>query len=554
MDRRSFVRWAGAAGVVGASAAATGVAFQRWREITPRVLMPGQREGHYLRDRRPLPPPSEVLEVDTVIVGSGIAGLTAAWKLNKEGHRSVLMIDGPQPDGNAAGGQFGDLAYPTGAHYLPLPSPESLHVREILADIGIITKDPYAEKPTYDERWILHGPEERLLFNGRWQDGFIPTEGVPAAEIDEHQRFFAIVEQLRKQKGNDGRRIFVFPTAQSSQDPAWLALDKISLKQWLEQNDFHSPTLHWYLNYCCRDDYGTRYDKVSAWAGLHYYCSRWGQAANAGNGAWLTWPGGLQPLATSMAQKAQVKRRSGTAVSIRQAATDSPSGSASAGNKGAGGVEVVCFTLEGNVARTFLVKARKAICAMPLQLAARVVENIGQYGFDPAKHIPDYAPWMVANFLMKSFPVERLAVPLSWDNVIYSEPGLGYVVSTHQDIRVAPPEKTVFSAYVALSDRSPKEARKWMNTASPQELLALASADLEAAYGWRFAPCVERVDITLRGHAMAVPKPGFLSNAGMLALRGVDGPILFAHGDMSGFSVFEEAAWWGYRAAQKVLG
>jgi hypothetical protein len=88
------------------------------------------------------------------------------------------MIDGPQPYGNAAGGP-GDLAYPTGGHYLPLPSPESTHVREILFDLGIIQRDPMAEKPTYDERYILHAPEERLLFNGQWQDGFIPTEGVP---------------------------------------------------------------------------------------------------------------------------------------------------------------------------------------------------------------------------------------------------------------------------------------------------------------------------------------------------------------------------------------
>jgi hypothetical protein len=28
---------------------------------------------------------------------------------------------------------------------------------------------------------------------------------------------------------------------------------------------------------------------------------------------------------------------------------------------------------------------------------------------------------------------------------------------------------------------------------------------------------------------------------------------VFAHADLSGFSVFEEAAWWGYRAAQKVM-
>jgi hypothetical protein len=35
--------------------------------------------------------------------------------------------------------------------------------------------------------------------------------------------------------------------------------------------------------------------------------------------------------------------------------------------------------------------------------------------------------------------------------------------------------------------------------------------------------------------------------------RAADGPILFAHADLSGFSVFEEASWWGYRAAMHAL-
>lgn len=90
-----------------------------------------------------------------------------------------------------------------------------------------------------------------------------------------------------------------------------------------------------------------------------------------------------------------------------------------------------------------------------------------------------------------------------------------------------------------------------MARASAAELLELASADLKAAYGWRLNMHVERVDITLRGHAMAVPQPGFRSNAGLQALRDADGAIVFAHADLSGFSVFEEAAWWGVAAADK---
>lgn len=537
--RRSFLLSAGA-GVLGAAGVAGGL--WRWQEMDATVRHPGRAEGHFLRGLRgrgqTLPPPSETVRTGVAVLGSGIAGLTAAWKMNREGRRDFLLVDGPQPFGNAAGGQSGGLAFPTGSHYLPLPSPESVHVREILSDLGIILRNPMAERPFYDERFILHGPEERLLYQGRWQEGFIPEEGVPEWELAEQRRFFAEVARLRALRGADGRRVFVFPTVLSSTDPAWLALDRITLKAWLEQNGYRAPTLHWYLNYCCRDDYGARYDQVSAWAGLHYYCSRWGQAENAGDGAWLTWPGGLQPIADGLDAAAGRRRRPGTALSLKETAD---------------GVEALCFELVDGRPRTFLVRAQRAVCAMPLFVAARVVQGIQYYGFEPERDLPGYAPWMVANFFMKAFPHELPDHPLAWDNVVYQEPGLGYVVSTHQDIRVRPPEKTVLTTYTALSHMTPKAARKWLDTAAVPELLEMAAADLKTAYGWRLAPCVERVEITLRGHGMAVPTPGFLSNPGLKALRAVDGKILFAHSDLSGFSVFEEAAWWGVRAARLAL-
>lgn len=52
---------------------------------------------------------------------------------------------------------------------------------------------------------------------------------------------------------------------------------------------------------------------------------------------------------------------------------------------------------------------------------------------------------------------------------------------------------------------------------------------------------------------MATPDVGFLSRPGLLALRDVDGPILFAHADLSGMSLFEEASYWGVLAANRVL-
>ena len=47
----------------------------------------------------------------------------------------------------------------------------------------------------------------------------------------------------------------------------------------------------------------------------------------------------------------------------------------------------------------------------------------------------------------------------------------------------------------------------------------------------------------MRGHAMATPDVGFLSRPGLLALRDADGPIVFAHADLSGLSLFEEASY-----------
>lgn len=540
MQRRSFLRWTAALGAGGAAAAGI-AAYARWREITPELHHPGRAEGHYLRDaqsRQALPAPSDIIDADIAVLGSGIAGLTAAWKLHREGARNVLMVDGPEPFGNAAGGAYGALAYPTGAHCLPTPPQECLHVRHMLYDLGIITRDPYGPTPQYDERLVLHAPHERLLYEGRWQQGLVPRAGVPAAELAEHARFDAEMEKLHAMRGADRRKVFALPAAHASTDPAWRRLDAITFKAWLAQNDYRAPSLLWYLDYCCRDDYGTGIDRVSAWAGLHHFCARGGAAAGAEGGAWLTWPGGLQPLAEQLAKRTGARRMAGTVASVKEVD---------------GRAEALCFTLEGAAPRTYLVRARKVICAMPLHVASRVVDGIAGYGFDPARHMPTYTPWLVTNFLLDRFPDELPEAPLSWDNVVHGSKGLGYVVSTHQHTGQQPPAQTVFTSYVALADRAPHEARQWMQTATAEELLALATADLRAAYGSAFDGCVQRADITLRAHAMAAPLPGFLSNPGLQALREATGPVLFAHSDLSGFSVFEEASWWGWQAARNAL-
>ncbi len=78
------------------------------------------------------------------------------------------------------------------------------------------------------------------------------------------------------------------------------------MRQWLLDNGFDSPHLHWYVNYACRDDYGTDYRETSAWAGIHYFACRNGEADaenQAGHDTVLTAPEGNGWIVRKLAQR-----------------------------------------------------------------------------------------------------------------------------------------------------------------------------------------------------------------------------------------------------------
>ncbi|WP_211227550.1 NAD(P)/FAD-dependent oxidoreductase [Chitinibacter tainanensis] len=539
MNRRQFLQNSAALGLAMTLPACR--ELSHWG-IPIQVYLPGMQEGHRLRDHTPLPKPSETRRVKVAILGSGVAGSFAGWRLQQAGLRDVVLVSGPEPAGNAAAGQFGasaESAYPRGAHYLPLPSLASRHVRELLAAMGVIEADPYSERPRYNETALIHAPQERLWVQVQWQEGLLPHQGIPAAEIAEQQRFMAAIQQLQHAVGADGRKVFAIPLALSSQDPLWRGLDQLSFAQWLAQQGYRAPSLLWYLDYACRDDYGIGLAQTSAWAGLHYFAARGGEAHNAEPGAVLTWPTGLNPILQFMQQP------------LRQAGGWLP-GMAVALQPEDQHVAVDIWQ-QGKVIRLL---AERVICAMPLHVAQRLLD-LRTLGYEPAQALP-HAAWQVSNFLLKRYPAEPAHTPLSWDNVVYGSPSLGFVNSTHQLIRAAKPAHTVFTAYHAYAGQDPRQVRAHLASANADALYQTAVQDLATVYGFD-RPIIAQehiaaVEITLRGHAMSSPIPGFLSHSGLAALRQHSGQILFAHSDLSGLSVFEEASWWGEQAAQRILG
>ena len=256
------------------------------------VDYPGMAAGHYLRDHPIHQKPVTEHHCDILILGSGAAALTAAWQLKKQGKTGFVMLEGPEPNGNNAGGYDRELSFPTGAHYLSLPSEQSSHVRELLSDLGILKQNMDQARPAYDERLLTNAPEERLLYQNQWLSDLLPVQDQDSI------RFFKLIHQLGRSTGQDKQPLFAIPVALSSQDAQWRQLDQLTFRQWLDQNNYHSDTLRWYLNYCCRDDYGQGIDQVSAWAGLHYFASR--VQAQSEHASYLVWPDGLAGLSNTI--------------------------------------------------------------------------------------------------------------------------------------------------------------------------------------------------------------------------------------------------------------
>jgi hypothetical protein len=65
---------------------------------------------------------------------------------------------------------------------------------------------------------------------------------------------------------------------------------------------------------------------------------------------------------------------------------------------------------------------------------------------------------------------------------------------------------------------------------------------------------IKTIDVKVYGHAMVRPLPGYIKGDVRKKLsQGIQGKIHFAHSDLSGISIFEEAFYQGHHAAQQTI-
>lgn len=536
ISRAKFLKLAGGAVIVAASGTFLWEWHQRPSRIPCRLLGPSRALGHKIRDGEVTGTAggAPAIESKIVIIGGGIAGLSAAWWLLKQGVTDFVVLElEKEVGGNSSYGSNTVSAYPWGAHYIPLANEESKYVRDIFQELGIIERFEADGMPVYNELYLCHDPQERLWKDGTFQEGLVPKRGLRDKDENEMSEFFQIVHTLRNERGSDGQPAFAIPIALSSQDEKYLKLDTISMAQWLRENSFRSRPLLWYVDYCCKDDYGVTAENVSAWAGLHYFAGRRGHAANAETNSVVTWPEGNGFIVKQLKEKLKDYIRTETAV-YHVTQKD-------------GSILTSFANVEGG-ARSYA-KSDYAIFAAPRFVAGHIIEALpdaNRVGRDDLV----YAPWMVANVTLKSLPPSR-GVSSAWDNVNYYSHSLGYVVATHQNITTRQ-GATVITHYFPLADRPPREARKKLEIATADEWLRHVVSDLEKMHP-HIAEQIESIDLWPWGHGMISPKVGYIWGDTRRRLQESSGNIFFAHSDMSGISNFEEAQYQGVEAANKIL-
>ncbi|MCR5662634.1 MAG: NAD(P)-binding protein [bacterium] len=506
---------------------AAGCSPKSQEQFPVRVMQNSQKKGHAIF--KLMAAPSRFEKTDVAIIGSGISGLSAAWKFSRHGLEDYRIFElEDTAGGNCRHAVYPESEAPWAAHYLPVPTREAKAVFELLDDMGLITGWDASGDPIYDESQLCHDPQERLYQFGKWTEGLFPNIAASQKDLDQATAFYDEIHRLQDIRDSKGRRLFSIPIAYSSDDMA--ELDSISMAEYLRQKGWDSKRLYWHIEYGCRDDYGTALADTSAWAALHYFAGR-AKDRPGPKDSLFTWPEGnghfvkhfLKTIGSRITYNALVFRISQTPDYAEIDYLDSAS---------------------NQVVR---VQAKRVICCFPYFLRRMLLSGFSK------EPLFSYCPWATANIVLDSLPQNRWGFPLCWDNVIYDSQSLGYVVDTHQSITRRVNGPTVITWYRAYTEEpNVKKARWRLLHRSAESFRREILADLSIPHP-DIAKHIRSIDVMLLGHAMIRPVPGLIFSKLRQEAAIPRDRLHFAHSDLSGISIFEEAQYHGIRAAEEVL-
>jgi glycine/D-amino acid oxidase-like deaminating enzyme len=505
------------------------------RPPAPELSWVGQspERGHVIRDgARRAGPVAETIKTRVAIVGGGVSGVAAAWRLRRAGVHDVRLLELEDAlGGTARGGQTSRSRYPLGAHYLPSPHPRFDWLVTLLDELGFV-HGHYEGRPEFDPSIVCRAPVERYFHRGSWHEGIYPADGQTPDEEAQWERWNAHLLALDGKTGEDGLPLFTLPVRRSSQ--SLRHLDGISIATYLDRLGLDSWRLRWTVDYACRDDYGCSLEQTSAFAGLHHYLAR--GLEDRHDRVTLRWPEGNEHLVRSIAALANLEDR--VHAPVAAVSIDPDRG------------RIIAYDEAAD--RHLAFEADMVLWAAPRFVLSRVLPA----GVDPLpRGALTYAPWLVANVQVSRAP-GGLGAPLAWDNVPVGHPNLGYVVANHGDTLAEQLDPravlTYYEPFVATKDEALDAARTRMLKTKLPQWGSHVTASLEKMHPG-IATTIERIDVARWGHAMIRPTPGLLFGDALAQARAPIGRVLPCATDTGGLPLFEEAFAGGVLAAEEAM-
>lgn len=467
------------------------------------ILVKSNRSfGHLLR-KMAHAKPVRSRDTDFVIVGGGIAGLAAATQL--VGQNFLLFEADERLGGSSACDYWKDTVFATGAHYeLAYPKTYGKEVIDLMKKMNVIRFNDFTRLYEFvDEEYVIREANLEQCFIGGevFGDVLEDAEGLEAFE--------KILSEF------NGKMLL--PTRLI--DDKYHHLNTISFKAFLQSRMNLSEELEKRISYQMLDDWGGKCDQVSALAGIHYYVCR---PYNEQSVPLFSPPNGNSYFLEKMIgfTDAQEAFEVSTLVRSIKEVED--------------GVEVEIINADHEVE---LIRTKKVVYAGQKHALKYILRT------DNPLFENSYAPWMVLNFICrKGIDFDK------WQNDVLTDKleFLGFVSSKAQRSRSA--EYDVFTAYYCLEDI---DRQRLVDIEQASSEFVEATIELiEKETGTSLTEYLEHVNVKLMGHAMPIPKPGYLS---FDDVPSYSSNVIFAGVDTGRLPLFFEACDSGIQAGRKLL-
>lgn len=417
-------------------------------------------------------PTSKILKTKYLIVGGGIAGMSAAYQLRHEDFMLFELSD--LLGGSSAGSRYKNISLCHGAHYdLSYPSNYGREVLSMLEDLKIIEFDQFSNTWKFvDKRYLIPKNRESQTFaHGSFRNDVLADGETKTAFIDLMKSFSGSMPM---------------PTRLINEEFRYL--NQISFVQWLKQQISIEQDFIDGLDYHMKDDYGAGASQVSALAGIHYFACRpyYTKAVEL-----FSPPEGNSYFIKKLYDQLPKEKiyRSHLVKAIHE-------------KDKIFGIEVVDAVKQ----EVMKISCEKIIYAGHKH-SLKYIYPKDFYLFGQTQ----YAPWVVVNFIFKKSWNAGSNVKVDqafWQNEIISEDKslLGFVDSKSQNAD----DSRVLTVYYCFKP----EEREMMSLIEErkQSFINQTLTHLEKYFDKALKSHVEKVFIKQMGHAMPIPGQGYLFN------------------------------------------